>query len=190
MIWCDGEQLGNHTIQFLQDPGVHAVWLYRLVHIQSHEKSWTCSSLTMGRILPKCSRMWEWCVKPGCHWRLRQRTCWVLQPSPHLLKLVLLSHLSEGVHSACLASSVPSESILFASLAKFNSIYALPFLIRSLRVQTASLYFSLASTVYTLSSFPSVWPVSPCSTMQVSCLLCLISYGGGWGALVQPVHLV
>ena len=35
----------------------------------------------------------------------------------------------------------------------------------------------------TFHSYPSLWPVDPCSAMLVSCLLCLISCTGGWKAL-------
>lgn len=74
--------------------------------------SCTCSSHTVKGILPSqplleirgCEfhgfERWE---KPGCQWRVRQRTHWVLQPSPCLS--VFPSHLSEGVCSLWHASS-------------------------------------------------------------------------------------
>jgi len=86
---------------------MHFIQPYSLIHIQPHEVISEYSSAMVREILLSwlllrasgTPEAWE-------SWLLvKTRSHWIPQPSPHLLKSVLPSHLPEGVHSPLHVSS-------------------------------------------------------------------------------------
>jgi len=111
----DGEWLGNHISQFLQDPRMHIVWLCRFILSQPHE---AISNSYSGRDFATPSPLvevqgHERYGKPGSQWRPKQKPHWIPQPSPCLLKPVLPPNLSEGyiLLSLSLLTNVSKESL-------------------------------------------------------------------------------
>lgn len=63
------------------------LWLYLLFFSWSHKMGWV--ERNMKDHLERCG-------KRSCHWRLRQKRCWVSQSSPHLLLAVCQRCLLRG----------------------------------------------------------------------------------------------
>ena len=116
-------------------------------------------------------------------------TCCVPQLYPYLFKPVLLSHLSQGVHSPLLFCSdhftcrIPSCYFLHPLPSLISSA---PWLSWS-HLCTSRCHPCIlsrphipASTAYPFLSFLSVWPENPFSDLPVSCLLSFISSAGVW----------
>ena len=99
----DREWLSSCHQPVPSNPGRHVILSHKLEHIQPHEAVLNLLCSHSGRqFLSLDPQGYDRCGKPSWQWRLRQITHWLHQPSPCLLKLVLPSHLSEGVWHPCI----------------------------------------------------------------------------------------